>query len=640
MQVPSLESNIRNMRTSSGDSDKIYVTEMNTGNEFDQENGSIWTIAIVIFLVCGLGGGLYLTKPVYYEMYAMTHPMLNDHEQPAPPTSTSATALGGMVRPGRKEMPLLTEDLEDIILEQRQEERKHLKEEEEGGQGSQPNPTQEPAILQVSVESDMMPELGVTAPHEKAKESVKAPIEKAEEGTKGAEAPVRTVADPPAEYTTKRTVTSVSFLSSSSPSSLSSSPSSLPSSSSASSASLTPSATLSQQPSNVTGLACSTYKSSMQALTEEVQARLFTLQHPQDCSRAKLLECDSSKGMDQGTGSRLFFLTRCLAKCMESGRTCVLNPSMQGTELMLSPFLPWSNCTMQDVQEAKKTSGRVVVYEPKSLPDIAVVDGVKGALFPKQYAKRGYFWWKAQEMMYALRPTEDTKAALKEHKNRIGWSQDGTPVHGMQVRRTDKVEGKLKEADKVPVLIYAQKLRQMVESSASTPHLPPGAPLTVLLSTDDLKIKSEAAAVATKSNINFLANPPAPKRKIGDFKGRVLKDALDILALADTDTMVFTYSSGFGALPFLIKLAKEGYCSNWISVDQGKREWPKWVLIGNGGLNGVSKGSKFASNLCHIQNGNQDQSEDSKFHCNLAVRTAILDSDKPPQRILINKCKC
>jgi hypothetical protein len=46
------------------------------------------------------------------------------------------------------------------------------------------------------------------------------------------------------------------------------------------------------------------------ALTERVQRELFELNHPWDCAAVQLLECDSSKGLDQGTGSRLYFLTR------------------------------------------------------------------------------------------------------------------------------------------------------------------------------------------------------------------------------------------------------------------------------------------------------------------------------------------
>jgi hypothetical protein len=37
----------------------------------------------------------------------------------------------------------------------------------------------------------------------------------------------------------------------------------------------------------------------------------------------------------------------------------VLNPNMAGTELMLSPFEPWSNCTMVDVARGKTVAGPI-----------------------------------------------------------------------------------------------------------------------------------------------------------------------------------------------------------------------------------------------------------------------------------------
>jgi hypothetical protein len=79
----------------------------------------------------------------------------------------------------------------------------------------------------------------------------------------------------------------------------------------------------------------------------------------------------------------------------------------------------------------------------------------------------------AQEIAYALRPTPLTKRALAAHKQAIGWPMDGTAVHGMQVRRTDKVAGKLKEADAVPLSTYTQRVRAYLSLSLS-PSPPPG----------------------------------------------------------------------------------------------------------------------------------------------------------------------
>ena len=58
-----------------------------------------------------------------------------------------------------------------------------------------------------------------------------------------------------------------------------------------------------------------------------------------------------------------------------------------------------------------------------------------GALYPRYFAERGYWWWKAQEIAYALRPSYGTSKKLKETFD----SNSSTAV--FQVRRTDKTQG-------------------------------------------------------------------------------------------------------------------------------------------------------------------------------------------------------
>jgi len=105
---------------------------------------------------------------------------------------------------------------------------------------------------------------------------------------------------------------------------------------------------------------------------------------------------------------------------------------------MLSPFLSWSNCTIQDIYLNTKKS-RVRNYYPmdsnslvKSIDMPAV-----GALYPRSYAKRGYWWWKSQEINYALRPKSETFEILKK---KLKENAPGS-LAVFQVRRTDKTQG-------------------------------------------------------------------------------------------------------------------------------------------------------------------------------------------------------
>lgn len=174
--------------------------------------------------------------------------------------------------------------------------------------------------------------------------------------------------------------------------------------------------------------------------TQNAQDLLFISNHPLDCYTSPILLCSTQVNKFQGTGSRLFFLGRCLTEGINSGRAVILTNELSSTLDMLRPFKSWSNCSLS---HAKKNTGkgRVRLYYPmdsESLaksPDIPAV----GALFPKIFYNRGYWWWKAQEISYALRPTVETmnsfRTSVRVHNSVLAT------FAVFQIRRTDKTEG-------------------------------------------------------------------------------------------------------------------------------------------------------------------------------------------------------
>ena len=59
-----------------------------------------------------------------------------------------------------------------------------------------------------------------------------------------------------------------------------------------------------------------------------------------------------------------------------------------------------------------------------------------GALYPRRFESRGYWWWKAQEITYALRPMRETLQAFhSKFENKLG------NMIAFQIRRTDKTQG-------------------------------------------------------------------------------------------------------------------------------------------------------------------------------------------------------
>ena len=173
-------------------------------------------------------------------------------------------------------------------------------------------------------------------------------------------------------------------------------------------------------------------------LTEAVQQELYSLNHPEDCTRAPLLVCSTKVHKFQGSGSRLFYLGRCLAEGLNSRRTVVLNRDLLSTLDMLAPFKRWSNCSEGDTR-VNIRKGRDRLYYPmdsESLVKTSMSPAV-GALYPKHYAKYGYWWWKAEEISYALRPTNLTLHAFELKRD---WRTNES-VAVLQIRRTDKTEG-------------------------------------------------------------------------------------------------------------------------------------------------------------------------------------------------------
>ena len=70
--------------------------------------------------------------------------------------------------------------------------------------------------------------------------------------------------------------------------------------------------------------------------------------------------------------------------------------------------------------------------------------------------------------------------------------------------------------------------------------------------------------------------------------------------MAYGNPLIFTYSSGFGALALQLKQVRDDFCSNWSSLDWGKREWPPIGTISEGGVRGVKKCSEVVSKICTV----------------------------------------
>lgn len=99
---------------------------------------------------------------------------------------------------------------------------------------------------------------------------------------------------------------------------------------------------------------------------------------------------------------------------------------------------------------------------------------------------------------------------------------------------------------------------------------------------------------------------------------------------------IFTYSSGFGALALQLKQVRDNFCSNWGSLDWGKREWPPIGTFSEGGFRGVKKNSELVSNICAIAPSVSFSGVEEKPYCSLHLKK----SSKHDGAAILSFCNC
>ena len=99
--------------------------------------------------------------------------------------------------------------------------------------------------------------------------------------------------------------------------------------------------------------------------------------------------------------------------------------------------------------------------------------------------------------------------------------------------------------------------------------------------------------------------------------------------------LIFSYSSGFGALALQIKQVRENFCSDWSSLDWGKREWPPIGTISDGGVRGVKKNTQLVSKICGVVDVTTFRSESDISYCSV-----LLKKSKQSGAAILSFCNC
>ena len=91
---------------------------------------------------------------------------------------------------------------------------------------------------------------------------------------------------------------------------------------------------------------------------EIASSALYEVNFPYDCTRVPILLCSTKVNKFQGTGSRLFYLSRCLAEGLNTERAIVLSAELESTIEILSPFRAWGNCTLNELNDLENHGKR------------------------------------------------------------------------------------------------------------------------------------------------------------------------------------------------------------------------------------------------------------------------------------------
>ncbi|CAH1789728.1 unnamed protein product [Owenia fusiformis] len=296
------------------------------------------------------------------------------------------------------------------------------------------------------------------------------------------------------------------------------------------------------------------------ALHNMIKTRLHTLQHPKDCSTAKVVQCKLKDGCGFGCG--VHHLLYCLIMAYALQRTLIIDDgkfrySKDGLKEFLRPVTP---CTVGDLPMSvgeiymntlNSDRAQSDIIANKQAVALPLIDGFGGELskylpysVPRDLGERlmnihGHpiVWWIGHILSYIMTPNEQFQKYLDDLKSQIQFKH---PIVGVHVRRGDKIA---QEAEFHALSEYMEKVdeyfKQLKHDGADINKM------YVYIATDDPGVIKEAETkypqytyVLNSTNSRTTGHGGSQYTSIG-FRGILT----DILLLSQTDFLVCTFSS-------------------------------------------------------------------------------------------------
>uniref|UniRef100_A0A383W6Q5 GT23 domain-containing protein n=1 Tax=Tetradesmus obliquus TaxID=3088 RepID=A0A383W6Q5_TETOB len=320
-----------------------------------------------------------------------------------------------------------------------------------------------------------------------------------------------------------------------------------------------------------------------QEVTGAVLQALHDLQHPPDCSTARKLLCNLNKNC--GFGCQIHHVVHCFAQAVALNRTMVLYnvyPSNYikaptGWEEVLQPVTSCGEANEADAQSLPKLN----VKEPKEHSDadaivVDVIDNGASSYDPpampwdvleavQLFKSRPQIWWVGVLTSYLLRPSS---ASLARHAAFRASQQWGSPIVGVHIRRTDKLdmEAKLHQPEeymthverlcdqRLPSGWQERAMQEQQQQEAAGSHAQ-HSECSIYLASDEPAVAAEVRQayrhIHVITNDNGLQTSSTKQRySSGGFAG--IYD--DIMHLAACDIIVGTFSSQVSRMAYEVAM--------------------------------------------------------------------------------------
>ncbi|BHF57668.1 Alpha-(1,6)-fucosyltransferase [Sparganum proliferum] len=360
-------------------------------------------------------------------------------------------------------------------------------------------------------------------------------------------------------------------------------------------------------------------KVALQELGDSLQSKLYALQHPPDCNRAKFLVMDINKLC--GFGCQIHHAVHCFVLAYATNRTMLLSNSKwsYSNHGFSSVFEDLSSCRPSATEStvawgsAGFGSARAVfcpiVEHVHPLPAYvhpAVPATLAGRL--SQLHGAPHVWFVGQLLAYVMRPRGGRELAGLQQVLASMRSDPRTDiVVGLHVRRTDKIKSeaafhgleeymfyveeyfKKREAER----LMMRRKHEWLDDDTKIPEEQSSSSTTikrrVLITTDDASVFEEAQR--KYPDYEFIGD--SQRARSAELSSRYTHEALiavitDVVALSHTDYLVCTFSSQICRLAYELmqtrvkRLGDASACFQ--SLDDvyyygGQQPWPYEVII-------------------------------------------------------------